>query len=64
MEHSGAHLNPAVTITLAVYRKIKPLQALKFVGAQMAGAFIAASLATVNNLDYINFLKNLETLSP
>jgi len=42
---SGAHLNPAVTVTLAVLRKIRPNDALVYVLLQLAGA-VAGALVT------------------
>jgi MIP family channel proteins len=41
---SGAHLNPAVTLALAVRRGFPWTKVLPFVVAQTAGAFIAASV--------------------
>jgi aquaporin NIP len=41
---SGAHLNPAVTVTLAVLRKIRPLDALAYLFVQLAGGIVAALL--------------------
>ena len=45
---SGAHLNPAVTITLAVFRGFSWARVLPYCAAQIAGAFIAASLVFWN----------------
>jgi MIP family channel proteins len=42
---SGAHFNPAVTIALASVRKIRPNDALVYIGAQVVGAIAAAALA-------------------
>ncbi|UJR28156.1 hypothetical protein I4U23_009410 [Adineta vaga] len=39
---SGAHLNPAVSISLLTVRKIKPLQCLIYIIGQMIGAFFGA----------------------
>jgi glycerol uptake facilitator protein len=41
---SGAHFNPAVTIALAVVRKIKPPDAAIYIVMQLIGALIAALL--------------------
>lgn len=41
---SGAHLNPAVTLALAVWREFPKSRVLPYVGAQMVGAFIAAAV--------------------
>lgn len=42
---SGAHFNPAVTIGMWTLRKIKTLQALSFIAAQMLGGYAAWQLA-------------------
>jgi len=43
---SGAHFNPAVTVALWAYRKIKPLTAVAYLVAQVAGALIGMHLIT------------------
>jgi glycerol uptake facilitator protein len=45
---SGAHLNPAVTVALAVFRKFSWRKVLPYSLAQMAGAFVAALLVRWN----------------
>ena len=40
--HLGAHLNPAVSISLLTIRKLKPLQCLFYIIGQMIGAFLGA----------------------
>jgi MIP family channel proteins len=39
---SGAHFNPAVTVTLAALRKISPVDAVVYIAVQLAGAVAAA----------------------
>ncbi|HRX57079.1 MAG TPA: aquaporin, partial [Verrucomicrobiales bacterium] len=41
---SGAHLNPAVTLALAMWREFPKSRVLPYVGAQMVGAFVAAAV--------------------
>lgn len=38
----GAHLNPAVSISLLTVRKLKPLQCLFYIIGQILGAFLGA----------------------
>lgn len=54
---SGAHLNPAVTIGLAVAGKFSWEQVPAFIGAQLLGAFIGALL------NYIMYKKHFDATS-
>jgi len=45
---SGAHLNPAVTLSLAVFRGFPWNKVAGYIGAQMAGGFVAASIVYMN----------------
>jgi glycerol uptake facilitator protein len=47
---SGAHLNPAVTLALAIFRRFPWKKVLPYSVAQMAGAFVAAALVYWNYL--------------
>ena len=41
---SGAHLNPAVTLSMAVWSDFPKARVLPYVGAQFCGAFVAATV--------------------
>jgi len=43
---SGCHLNPAVSIALAAIKKIKPIDAIAYIVAQLIGATMASFLAS------------------
>ncbi|MFM8597838.1 MAG: MIP/aquaporin family protein [Mycobacterium sp.] len=51
---SGAHLNPAVTVALAAFKGFPPSRVLPYIGAQIAGAFIAALVVRFVYSDAIN----------
>ncbi len=44
---SGGHINPAVTVTLLITRKISVARAVLFVAAQCVGAIIGAAFLKV-----------------
>jgi glycerol uptake facilitator protein len=50
--YSGAHLNPAVTIGLAIIGKFAWSQVIPYVAAQMLGAFMGAFLVWVMYYDH------------
>ena len=61
---SGAHLNPAITITLAVFKKFPWTQVPIYILAQMLGAFVAALLVLANSNDSIQDFAHNEYLTP
>ena len=51
---SGAHLNPAVTLAVAVHRKFPWSKVLPYVVAQVAGAFVASAVVFVTYHEALN----------
>src|SRR5690349_13209441 len=51
---SGAHLNPAVTFTLSVFRKFPKKKVIGYWLAQGAGAYLAAVLLYANYIQAFN----------
>ena len=60
--HSGAHLNPAVTIGFASIGKFAWSQVPIYLIAQFLGSFSGALLAYLFYVDHINFSKNEEII--
>jgi len=52
---SGGHLNPAVTLAMAVLKKCKWIQVPVYWAAQYLGAFLASAILFGTYADFINF---------
>merc|ERR1712018_571420 len=52
---SGGHLNPAVTLAMAVLKKCKLIQLPVYWAAQYLGAFLASAILFGTYADFINF---------
>ncbi|EJF58218.1 aquaporin-like protein, partial [Dichomitus squalens LYAD-421 SS1] len=51
---SGGHFNPAVTLSFVLFRGFPPLKALRYIVAQILGAYIACLLVYVQYGDFIH----------
>src|ERR1700704_7043239 len=51
---TGAHLNPAVTLALAVHRKLPWGKVLPYTFAQVAGAFVASAVVFLTYHEALN----------
>jgi glycerol uptake facilitator protein len=59
--YSGGHLNPAVTLALAIGGKFEWSKVLPYCGVQLAGAMIGAFLTWVVYRDHFNATSDSET---
>jgi glycerol uptake facilitator protein len=51
---SGAHINPAITITLALWGRCPPRDVLPYIGSQMGGAILAGAVLFVLFAPYLD----------
>jgi glycerol uptake facilitator-like aquaporin len=62
---SGAHLNPALTVCLAMTRDISPRTALGYIAVQIAGGIAGALLANAMfDLDVVSFSTTIRAGAP
>ena len=57
---SGAHLNPAVTLSMAILKKCKWMQVPVYMIAQYLGAFVASAVLYGNYYKFMRYL-SIET---
>ena len=53
---SGAHLSPGITIAATIFKGFPPLKAVRYIIAQILGAFIACLIVYVQYHDQIKSL--------
>ena len=61
-KYSGAHFNPAVTIAFFILKKIKANEAIKYIFAQIVGAFLAVIIVnTMYGKELIELSSNVRS---